>query len=233
MIKAVLLDIEGTTTPIDFVHKTLFPYSKAKIGKFLEAHFSDLQQEVIQLGDESSLDSTYTVPVDVSEPGSVATYLEHLIEIDRKSTPLKSIQGMIWKKGYESRELRSIVFDDVPPAFERWANAGTKVAIFSSGSVLAQQLLFRHTEHGDLTPLVSNYFDTNIGSKRSAESYKKIGSELELKTSEVIFVSDIVEELDAAKIAGMETALAVREGNAAVPTETGHSQISTFANLFI
>ena len=230
MIKSILLDIEGTTTPIDFVHKTLFPYSKQRISEFVETHFSELQNEISQLVDESSHDDTYAVPVDPTEPGSIAAYLEHLIDIDRKSTPLKSIQGMIWKEGYESGELVSIVFDDVPPTFEHWDSTGISIAIFSSGSVLAQQLLFRHTDHGDLTKFISHYFDTNIGRKREAESYKKIANELALKTDEVCFVSDIVEELDAAKTAGMFTAFSIRPGNAELKS-SDHKIVNSFDQL--
>jgi enolase-phosphatase E1 len=228
MIKAVLLDIEGTTTPIDFVHKTLFPYSKQRIRAFVETHFSEIQTEVDQLAAESARDESYTRPVDSSDPNSVSDYLEHLIDSDRKSTPLKSIQGMIWKHGYESGDLRSIMFDDVPAAFERWMNKGIRIAIFSSGSVLAQQLLFRYTDHGDLTSFISNYFDTNVGPKREATSYEAIADELSKQTNEVIFLSDIVEELDAARTAGMQTALTVRPGNAEVPRAQDHKIVSSF-----
>lgn len=230
MIKAILLDIEGTTTPIDFVHNTLFPYARRRISKFVETHFSELQTEVIQLVEESGHDATYTIPVDPTEPGSVSAYLEHLIDTDRKSTPLKSIQGMIWKEGYESGELKSIVFDDVPRAFEQWTNGGIKIAIFSSGSVLAQQLLFRFTDHGDLTAFISDFFDTNVGPKREGKSYRKIAGELSLEPSEVLFVSDILEEMDAARMAGMSTALTIRPGNSA-SKNSGHKVIRTFEEL--
>src|SRR4029434_6236295 len=170
-MKAILLDIEGTTTPIDFVLKTLFPFSKERVGKFVEMHFGSLQLEITQLVEESSHDTSYTIPVDPGEPGSVSAYLEHLIDENRKSTPLKSIQGIIWKEGDESGELSSIVFDDVPRALERWKAAGKTIAIFSSGSVLAQKLLFRYTDHGDLTPFISSYFDTTTGAKRDPKSY--------------------------------------------------------------
>src|SRR4030095_15581835 len=133
MMKAILLDIEGTTTPIDFVLETLFPYSRVRIGRYVETHFDALGNEIGQLVNESAKDESYTVPVDPREPGSVSAYLEHLIDDNRKSTPLKSIQGIIWKEGYESGELTSIVFDDVPRAFERWKAAGKTIAIFSSG----------------------------------------------------------------------------------------------------
>jgi len=214
MTKAILLDIEGTTTPIDFVHETLFPYAKERVGKFVAFHFGALAAEITQLVDESSHDETYTEPFDPTEPGSVSHYLEHLIDRDKKSTPLKSIQGKLWKEGYESGELTSVVFADVPPAFERWRKEGKIVAIYSSGSVLAQRLLFRHTDHGDLTRFISEYFDTATGAKREPESYKKIAAKLGVDPSEILFLSDVTAELDAAAEAGVATVLVIRPGNA-------------------
>lgn len=230
-MKAILLDIEGTTTPIDFVHKVLFPYAKEHVGKYVETHFGELSAEIAQLVDESSHDATYTVPVDPTEPGSISAYLEHLISVDRKSTPLKSIQGAIWKNGYESGELRSIVYDDVPPALQTWTAEGKLIAIYSSGSVLAQKLLFGYTDHGDLTHLISRYFDTNIGHKRETGSYLAIAEVLNLDARDILFVSDIAAELDAASQAGFQTALAVRPGNAPIETESPHGSIQTFAEL--
>lgn len=230
-MKAILLDIEGTTTPIDFVHKTLFPYARSRIGNYVALHFDPLRHEIEQLIDESSHDATYTIPVDPTEPGSVASYLEHLIDVDRKSTPLKTIQGKIWKDGYAAGELTSAVFKDVPLAFERWHASGKVIAIYSSGSVLAQQLLFRYTEFGDLSGFISEYFDTNVGQKRDAESYRNIVERLRLPAAETIFVSDIVEELDAARSAGINTAISVRPGNAEVTNETTHQVVTSLLDL--
>ena len=231
MTKAVLLDIEGTTTPIEFVHETLFPYAKERIGKYVEMHFGALSNEIAQLVDESSHDGGYTIPLDPTEPGSVSHYLEHLIDRDRKSTPLKSIQGQLWMEGYESGELTSVVFPDVPPAFERWRKEGKIVAIYSSGSVLAQQLLFRHTDHGDLTPFISEYFDTATGAKREPESYSKIAISLGFAPAEIVFVSDVPGELASAADAGMSTALVVRPGNASIEHADGFRSVSTFDQL--
>ena len=230
-MKAILLDIEGTTTPIAFVHDTLFPYAKLHIGKFVETHFDALKREIEQLVDESAHDATYTVPVDPVEPGSVSTYLEHLIDVDQKSMPLKSIQGKIWEAGYESGHLVSVVFDDVLKAFERWHSERKRIAIYSSGSVLAQQLLFRHTNHGDLTKFISNYFDTNIGAKRESESYIKIAEELRLEPRHVTFCSDVPAELDAARAAGLKTVLVVRPGNAAVENAGSYRVVENFDDL--
>ncbi|MEO5859643.1 MAG: acireductone synthase [Pyrinomonadaceae bacterium] len=230
-MKAILLDIEGTTTPIDFVHKVLFPYAKKRVGKYVEMHFGKLSDEISQLVDESSHDDTYTVPVDPTEPGSVSAYLEHLISVDRKSTPLKSIQGSLWKEGYESGELKSIVYEDVPPAFERWTIDGKTIAIYSSGSVLAQKLLFGYTDHGDLTPFISANFDTNIGHKREAESYRTIAQELNQNAKEILFLSDISEELVAAEEVGYQTRLVVRPGNAAHQGAERFASVTSFSQL--
>ena len=229
-MKAILLDIEGTTTPISFVHDVLFPYSRERVANYVAMHFDHLHPEIEQLVDESSRDAGYTVPVDPLEPGSVAAYLEHLIDKDIKSTPLKSIQGKIWREGYEAGELVSTVFDDVPPAFEKWAAAGKAVAIYSSGSELAQRLLFAHTGHGDLTAHISAHYDTAVGGKREAASYERIAGELDVPPADVLFVSDIREELDAARSAGMHTLMCVREGNP--DTEPGpHRAIRSFDEI--
>lgn len=229
-MKAILLDIEGTTTPIDFVHRVLFPYSRERVGRFVATHFGELRHEIEQLVDEAGHDGSYTMPMDPLEPGSVAAYLKHLIDADKKSTPLKSIQGKIWQEGYEAGELKSIVYDDVPPAFERWRARGIAIAIYSSGSELAQRLLFRHTDHGDLTPLIAAHFDTNVGGKREPHSYAAIARELSLSPSDILFVSDIREELDAARSANMLTLLCVRDSNAA--TESGqHRRVESFDEI--
>jgi len=230
-MKSILLDIEGTTTPIDFVHQVLFPFARTRTPAYVATNFESLRSEIEQLRMEHEKDLAYTDHFDPVSTKSVAKYLAFLIDVDRKSTPLKSIQGKIWKEGYESGELKSVVFDDVPRAFERWNDAGMTVAIFSSGSVLAQQLLFRYTDHGDLTPLISSYFDTNIGAKRDAKSYESIATELDDSPGEILFVSDIIAEIDAARDAGFSTALAVRPGNAPIETDVTHQIVTTFDGL--
>ena len=231
MPEAILLDIEGTTTSIDFVLETLFPYSKERIGKYVELHFDALKSEINQLVEESSQDETYTVPFDPAEPGSVSSYLEFLIGENRKSTPLKTIQGRVWQEGYESGELVSQVFDDVPGALGRWAESGKQIAIFSSGSILAQQLLFRHTDHGDLTAYIERYFDTTTGPKREPASYARIADELGRAAQEVTFLSDIPEELAAASNAGMRAVLVIRPGNKAVEDSGRHRAVTNFDDV--
>ncbi len=149
---------------------------------------------------------------------------------DRKSTGLKSLQGKIWEEGYRSGELRSEVYPDVAPALERWRGQGIEIAIFSSGSVQAQRSLFTNTVAGDLTRFIRDYFDTTTGPKTAPESYARIAAALERSTSEVVFVSDIAAELDAALTAGMQTALCVRKPGAA-PAAGLHPVVHTFDQL--
>lgn len=230
-MKAILLDIEGTTTPIDFVHKTLFPYAKERVGQFVEKHFGELGDQIIQLTSEHSSDPAYTLPLDPTEPGSVSEYLKFLIDSDRKSTPLKSIQGMIWQAGYESGELKSVIFDDVPVAFDQWKREGKAIAIFSSGSTLAQKLIFKYSDHGDLSNYISAYFDTTTGPKRVAESYSKIVAALSLGPPDVTFISDIPEELEAANEAGLKAILSIRPGNSAVKDRERFVTSSDFTQI--
>ncbi len=231
MIKAILLDIEGTTTPIDFVHKTLFPFAKAKIGEFVGQNFDEIQSEIAQLKTEYKKDfaeQIYGRDFRTDSPESVANYLKFLIEVDRKSTPLKFLQGKIWQKGYETGELESIVFEDVPNAFERWKSEGKTIAIYSSGSILAQKLIFKYSNFGDLSSFISNYFDTNTGHKREAESYVKIAHALNHPPKRIAFFSDIPAELDAARHAGMQTRLIIRKGNGLVENSNNYEVIYNF-----
>ena len=230
-MKAILLDIEGTTTPIDFVHKTLFPYAKEKIALYVREHFADIADEIAQLKEEHAADKPYEGAFDETSPDSVADYLKFLIDVDRKSTPLKTIQGKIWQQGYENGELKGEAFADVPDAFERWQTAGKKIAIYSSGSVLAQKLIFGYSTAGDLSKFISEYFDTTTGAKRDNESYKKIAEALKLPPADILFISDVPAELDAARAAGLSTALSLREGNAELTEEPTHRIIQTFDEI--
>jgi enolase-phosphatase E1 len=236
MIKSILLDIEGTTTPIDFVHRTLFPFARGAIGAFVEENFAEIQAEIKQLEKEYRKDFTeqiYGRDFRADSADSVADYLKFLIDVDRKSTPLKSLQGKIWQAGYESGELESVMFADVPKAFERWKLQGKTISIFSSGSVLAQKLIFKYSNFGDLNGFIYAYFDTETGAKREAESYEKIARELGLKQSEILFVSDVAGELDAADEAGLQTVLSIREGNGLVRKPIIHDAIASFNDLEI
>jgi len=234
-VKSVLLDIEGTTTPISFVHDVLFSYARARVREFLTSNFDsdEVGADVALLREEQALDvreSRNPPPLD-AEVESIAKYVEWLIARDSKSTGLKSLQGKIWREGYLTGDLKARVFADVRPAFERWRAKGLNVSIFSSGSVLAQQLLFAHTEAGDLTPFIQNYFDTKVGKKGEADSYRRIAAALELRADEMLFISDVVTELNAASEAGMKTLLSIRPGNPVQAAAAQHPQIQSFDEI--
>ena len=239
-IRGVLLDIEGTTTPIAFVHEVLFSYARSRAKNYLAAHFdsADAVADLAQLREEHATDVEQRLeppalvkgPRDV-EIASVVDYVHWLIDRDRKSTALKSLQGKIWRQGYLEGTLKAPLFADVVQTLKRWRRAGLKISIFSSGSSLAQQLLFAHTEAGDLTEFIDNYFDTTNGSKTAIESYRHIASALCLPAPEVLFISDVVPELDAASAAGMQTLLCGRPGNRPeVPTER-HQVVQSFNDI--
>lgn len=229
MAQAILLDIEGTTTPIDFVHNTLFPFAKSRVAGYVQQNLADVKFEIGQLAEEREADSDYTPELRIESANSVSDYLKFLIDTDRKSTPLKSIQGMIWRTGYESGDLVSVVYPDVAEAFVRWKSEDKTIAIYSSGSVLAQQMIFKYSDQGDLTRYIDQYFDTTTGHKREPESYSKIAAELEVAAEDILFISDIPEELDAAAQSGYHTALSVRPGNA--EANTGHKRVESFNHI--
>jgi enolase-phosphatase E1 len=234
MVKAILLDIEGTTTPIDFVLKTLFPFSKAKMDEFVREHFEEIGAEIAQLKTEYRKDFTgqlYGRDFREDAPESVSTYLKFLIDVNRKSTPLKSLQGQIWRAGYESGALQSEMFADVPRAFERWKKHSKIIAIFSSGSRLAQKLIFQYSNFGDLTPFISDYFDTTTGGKKEPESYRRIAEKLGFEPDDILFVSDILAELDAARESGMQTVLSIRPGNGQITEDFTHRSVNSFDEI--
>ena len=238
--RTVLLDIEGTTTPIDFVFNVLFPYARLHCGRFLTQHASklDVRADVAALRDENLTDTRKSLnppqlrsDTSEAELESLVAYIEWLIAHDRKSTPLKSLQGKIWEEGYRSGQLYGQVFEDVPRALNRWQEQKRNVCIFSSGSVLAQRLLFAHTMAGDLTRYVSHHFDTTTGAKTDARSYQIIAKTLQQLPGEIVFVSDVTTELDAAKSAGLQTLLCQRTGNRPQPPST-HRLIRTLDEVF-
>jgi enolase-phosphatase E1 len=215
----VLLDIEGTTTPVNFVYRVLFPDARERMDEFLASHVGD--PEVVGLvADLRSEHASDTAAGRQPPPWTdgPAAYARWLVDQDRKLTPLKTLQGRIWQEGYESGRLRGQVYDDVPRALQRWTRAGRRVAIFSSGSVLAQKLIFGRSDHGDLTPFLSGYFDTTTGAKAEAESYRRIAAALGEPAAAGLFLSDVVRELDAARAAGLRTVLVARTP----PAATGH-----------
>lgn len=236
----MVLDIEGTTTPITFVHDVLFPYARAHLGEYLTAaRGADVLREVTRrLAAEHAADVARgeTPPVwrvgAVDEtPASLAAYVEWLMDRDRKSPGLKLLQGEIWERGYRAGELRGQVFADVPQAIRRWRDAGVIVAIYSSGSELAQRRLFESTAEGSLAPFISAYFDTAVGPKTAAASYGRIADALGLDPGAVLFISDAASELDAARTAGLQALLSVRPGNAPQPAASRFECIRTFDDV--
>ena len=231
--RAFLLDIEGTTTPISFVFDVLFPYARLHLPEFL-AHNSnspEVLSDLTMLREEHGKDIRNGLQPPELNDKQVTDYLYWLMDRNSKSTALKSIQGKIWKEGYASGQLKATVFADVPPALERWHRSGIDVSIFSSGSVLAQQLLFSHTEAGDLTKFINNYFDTRVGAKGESTSYEQIARALSLTTDQVHFISDVPAELDAACDVGMKTSLCIRPGNAVQEPSTRHQTIRSLSEL--
>ena len=228
-IRVVLCDIEGTTTPIAFVHDVLFPYARARIASFIDAHEDDAEVREILDDLRAEQQATSREFGDASrEPGSadLVRYIHSLMDRDRKSGPLKALQGLMWEAGYATGELQGEVYPDVPLAFERWTSAGVRVAIFSSGSVLAQKLLFGHSTSGDLTRYLTGYFDTGVGPKHDAGSYAGIARALEVPAPRILFLSDVAAELDAARSAGMQALLSIRPP--ARPLESGVAFVGSF-----
>ncbi len=223
-MKVILMDIEGTMTSIDFVHKTLFPYSTEKISSFVQENLNlQTVQEALEKV-RATLKEEKQIETDLQ---ALIAELLHWIEIDRKHPALKTIQGLLWQKGYEQSEIFGHVYDDVPQAFKKWTQQGLRLAIYSSGSVLAQKLLLKHSVAGDLTCFIEDYFDTSVGHKAELTSYKMIAEKLKVSPTEILFLSDRVEELAAAKAVGYECGHLVREGEVTQGLYTQYTDFST------
>jgi enolase-phosphatase E1 len=222
MIKAIVTDIEGTTSSIDFVHQTLFPYAKKHLRAFLRAHADEAQ--VREQLEAVSRDIGRKLTVE-----EAAAELERWIDEDRKATPLKALQGLIWRQGYAAGELHGHVYADTPVFLRRWHQQGLRLYIYSSGSEEAQKLIFGHSDAGDLTPLFSGYFDTRIGGKREAASYRAILERIAQPGDAVLFLSDVGEELDAARGAGMRTCQLIRD--AKTKPSPQHPQARDFSEV--
>ena len=242
--KYVLLDIEGTTTPITFVKDTLFPYSAANMDSFLQNTWSmsstaTLVMQLKALATEDGNASVQAVALaaadlsgeETARPATTAFALL-CIQQDRKVSPLKQLQGMIWEQAYKSGKIQGTVYDDLIPRLEGWEREGVRVAIYSSGSRYAQQLLFGHSTHGDLRRYFNAYFDTAVGPKQSASSYKDILLTLGVEQpSDVVFVTDILDEAQAASESGMQAVLSLRSGNAPIKEDHSFPTIASFADL--
>lgn len=209
-IRAIVTDIEGTTSSIDFVHKVLFPYATRELPEFVRS--SQSHPDIAALLDD--------VRSDVQEfDAPVARVIEILlgwISEDRKATALKAIQGHVWRRGYERGDFTGHVYDDAIDRLRRWSNRGINLYVYSSGSVTAQKLLFGYSDAGDLRPLFKGYFDTRIGHKKEAESYRNIVEALGLPAADILFLSDVAGELDAAAEAGMQTTQLVRQNDVVI-----------------
>jgi enolase-phosphatase E1 len=220
-IKAILTDIEGTTSAVSFVFDVLFPYAARHLPDFVRQHAT--RADVAEQLDAVRRDS--------DEPGAE---VERVIEIllgwiaeDRKATPLKALQGMVWEQGYQAGQLKGHVYPDAVEALQRWHRQGFQLFVYSSGSIQAQKLIFGCSEAGDLSPLFKGYFDTTSGPKREAQSYRRITQAIGLEASQILFLSDVVEELDAAREAGMATCGLARQGGALA----GHVTLDSFTRI--
>ncbi|MEL7121676.1 MAG: acireductone synthase [Bacteroidota bacterium] len=221
MIQFILMDIEGTTTSISFVHEVLFPYA----SKHLEGFVTKNQNDHLVLAELEAVKKTVLEEDDKEMSNDEAIQqLLTWIKADRKHTALKALQGYLWKEGYVSGEYTGHVYEDVLPVLEKWKQAGLKMGIYSSGSVEAQKLLFKYSKKGDLTPYLSAHFDTNIGHKKEVHSYRNIQESLNIPADHILFLSDVEAELDAAQEAGFQTIQLVRPGTTASEKHTTVNQ---------
>ena len=217
--KLILLDIEGTVSPLAFVHDVMFPYARKHAAAWLGVHWG--HEVIAELARDAGVESFRNAL-------EAEAAVHRLMDADAKVTGLKQLQGLIWEQGFRCGDLRSTLFEDVVPALDHWREKGREIRIYSSGSIHAQKLFFAHTHCGDLTSRFSGFYDTTTGSKREAASYAAIAADCGLPAHEILFVSDLVDELNAAQSAGMLTALALRPGNKPQP-DSGHPAIASFA----
>jgi enolase-phosphatase E1 len=226
--RAVLVDIEGTTSTIAFVHQVLFPYADKHLDAYVTAHRDEPAVAAAMLeaarlaGEEPGIDDA-----------AVLAHLHRWIAEDRKATPLKTLQGLIWAEGYRQTGLRGHVYADAAAGLRRWHDAGLRLYVYSSGSVEAQRVLFGHSDHGDLTPLFGGYFDTTTGPKRDSTSYAAIANAIGLAAGEIAFLSDVDAELDAARDAGMRTVRLLRPADTPPGATTTHPSAVSFDEIHI
>jgi enolase-phosphatase E1 len=222
---AIVTDIEGTTSAISFVKDVLFPYADEHLDAYVAAHRNDpvvahaMTEAAVEAGDPDADDAT------------ILAQLHAWIAADRKATPLKTLQGLIWAEGYAKTGLLGHVYPDVPAVLQTWNAAGIELYVYSSGSIVAQKVLFAHTFAGDLTPLFSGYFDTTTGPKREAASYLEIAADTGFHPGEMLFLSDTEEELDAAREAGLQAARLLRPADTPAGATTKHPAYVDFAAL--
>lgn len=223
MIRAIVTDIEGTTSSIRFVHDVLFPYAAKAMPGFLDRHADEPEVR------KALLDVAQMSGLEVADREDCLRILQQWMREDRKATPLKTLQGMIWKRGYESGDFRGHVYDDVAPSLAEWEKAGLRLFVYSSGSVPAQQLLFRFSSAGDLTRHFEGYFDTRIGHKRERQAYEAIAEQIHENPAHILFLSDVPAELEAAAAAGYQVCQLRRDDSA--EAQTTFPVAETFAEL--
>ena len=222
MIKAIVTDIEGTTSSLSFVKDVLFPYAREHIGEYVRCHAEEgkitaLMNDVrVEAGEDLSLDG-------------VIAQLEQWIDQDRKIPALKTLQGLLWETGYQQGDFQGHIYEDARQKLEQWQRDGIRLFVYSSGSVYAQKLLFGHTKYGDLNKLFSGYFDTQVGAKTETTSYQKIIKAIGCEADEILFLSDIEAELDAAHAAGMQAVWLVRDGEP--DKKAAHLQVKNFTDI--
>lgn len=223
MIKAIVTDIEGTTSSLSFVKEVLFPYARKHIADFVRKH--QHQPEVAQLLDDVRKETGKQLDIE-----GIIGQLHNWIDNDQKITPLKSLQGLIWQTGYQQGDYQGHIFQDAVEQLKTWKQQGIDLYVYSSGSVYAQKLLFSHTAYGDLTPLFSGYFDTRVGAKQDVSAYQKIAEQINRPAADILFLSDIKQELDAASRAGMRCLWLVRDQQEINP-DAEYRQVKSFAEI--
>jgi enolase-phosphatase E1 len=221
---AALIDIEGTLGSVAFVRDVLFPYARERMDAYIAAHRQEPEMQAILR------DAAREAGVDLDDLPAILEALHRWSDHDEKITPLKELQGRIWVDGYLSSGIRGDLYPDALEALRRFASAGIPLYIYSSGSVAAQRLLFGHTVAGDLLPLFRGFYDTTIGGKREAASYERIAADLGMEPSRIIFFSDVVQELDAARAAGIKTVQVARPQDGTVAT-TAHPSVASFEGI--
>ena len=236
-IAGVLLDVEGTTSSISFVHDVMFPFARRELERYLEEHWESpaLQAACDQIardaGHQDLVSWSGRDAANADRRHLVRDEVHRLMDGDVKATGLKQLQGLVWQHGFTGGELRAHLYDDVLPAIEAWSRGGLEISIYSSGSIAAQKLFFGHTIQGDLLRYFRCHYDTTTGAKYSSESYQRIALDLGLPADRILFVSDVVAELDAARSAEFQTVLSNRPDNPPITSSHDHRVITTFAEL--
>lgn len=224
-IRFILTDIEGTTTSISFVYDVLFPYFRTHVERLKQV----LNNPQVKLAFDQTIEIASKEGKNIQTSDEIIKQLLDWSKADKKITPLKTLQGILWTEGYQTGEIKGHIYEDVMPAMEKWKTLGIDLGVFSSGSIAAQKLIFGYSEEGDLRPYFSAYFDTNTGSKRETTTYQKIAEIIAIKPEHILFLSDIQEELECAQKAGYQTIQLVREGT----EKKWNNSVTTFNEIQI